>query len=43
MLTKKDKSILRNGTFEQQTGLLLDHWYDKSEVWINEAIKYLRE
>ena len=43
MLSKQDKKIIREGTFMQQTSLLIDHFDDKSEEWIKEARRYFHE
>ena len=40
MLSRKDKNIIRYGTFMEQTSLLIDHFEDKSKRWIIEARKY---
>ena len=41
MLTKKDKEIIENGTFMQQTGALIEHFDD--DTWIREAHALLRK
>ena len=42
MLSDDDKRILETGTFEEQTGLLIDHFHDKTDVWIVEARLYFK-
>lgn len=40
MLTNKDKEILKNGTFQQQMAILIDHFEDSK--WSKEANDYFR-
>jgi len=43
MLSRKDKNIIRWGTFMEQTSLLIDHFDDKNKKWIVEARKYFHK
>lgn len=40
LLTKKDKEIIQNGTFMQQTEALIGHFED--EAWVKEAHTFLK-
>ena len=42
-ITESDKRILETGTLEEQSGLLLDHFHDKTDVWVVEARLYFRK
>jgi hypothetical protein len=43
MLSEKDKEILKNGDFMEQTSLLIDHFNDESKGWVKEAREYFRK
>ena len=43
MLSNEDKRILKEGTFFEQSGLLIDHFDDKNDTWLKESRKYFHE
>lgn len=42
MLSDQDKEIIKNGTFQEQIGSLIDHFHDLNDDWIIEARKFFR-
>jgi len=43
MLSIKDKKIIKDGTFMEQTSLLIDHFDDDNQKWIIEARAYFHK
>jgi len=42
-LSQKDKKIIKDGNFMEQTSLLIDHFDDTDKTWIVEAREYFHK